>query len=227
MNYKQAKTKLATPRNKQSKKLANNTYLERRGENIAIRLHQTDIIIITPKNHYILNNGDWFTPTTKSRLNDYLPCYITQSKGIWYLGNGSLYYNGMELNSKGNPVKPKNPKKTEGKKSKLDKMVSKYIKGFVQDVNENGLNDPNGGDCWHCCLKGSDGQNLGQLSSNYDHIINHIEESYFVPSLLWDAVQRYNQPQYIWSMMKTNSDIVGRELRSYFMKLKPQLIKHI
>ena len=37
MNYKEAKIKLETPRNKQSKKLANNTYLERRGENIAIR----------------------------------------------------------------------------------------------------------------------------------------------------------------------------------------------
>ena len=107
MKYKEA---INLIKNRSSKKLANNTYLLKDGVNFVIRLHETNIVTITPKNHYILNNGGWQTMTTKDRLNKYLPCNIYQEKGLWYL-SGSLYYNGMELNSKGNPVKPKNPNK--------------------------------------------------------------------------------------------------------------------
>ena len=117
MKYQEAVTLI---KNRNSKKLANNTYLLKDGENFVIRLHETNIVTITPKNHYILNNGGWQTVTTKDRMNRYLPCNIYQEKGLWYL-SGSLYYNNMELNRNGKAITPKNPNKTEKKKNKLDK----------------------------------------------------------------------------------------------------------
>jgi len=211
-------------KNRNSKKLENNTYLLKDGENFVIRLHNTDIIKITPKNHYILDNGGYLTRTTKDRLNKYLPCNIYQETGLWYI-SGSLYYNGMELNGNGKPVKPKNPNKTEKSKKTLDKSVTKYIKGFIQDIKENGLNDPSGGDCWYCCLGNKEG-NLGEITGNYSHILEHIKEGYFVPSFLWNIIKSrgYNEPAFIWHLCKDDGNFAGRELRSYFKKIKHNLI---
>ena len=213
MKYQEAVTLI---KNRNSKKLANNTYLLKDGENFVIRLHETNIVTITPKNHYILNNGGWQTVTTKDRMNRYLPCNIYQEKGLWYL-SGSLYYNNMELNRNGNPVKPRKPKATEKKKNKLDKSVTKYIKGFIKDIKENGLNDPSGADCWYC---------MGNMGNNYSHILEHIKEGYFVPSFLWNVINSkgYTSPAFIWNMCKNNPDVAGNELRSYFKKIKHNLI---
>ena len=213
MKYKEA---INLIKNRSSKKLANNTYLLKDGVNFVIRLHETNIVTITPKNHYILNNGGWQTMTTKDRMNRYLPCNIWQEKGLWYL-SGSLYYNNMELNSKGNPVKPKNPNKTEKNKKQLDKSVTKYIKGFIKDIKENGLNDPSGGDCWYC---------MGNMGNSYSHILQHIKEGYFVPSFLWNVIKTrgYNEPAFIWNICKDDGDFAGRELRAYFKKIKHNLI---
>jgi len=213
MKYQEAVTLI---KNRNSKKLANNTYLLKDGENFVIRLHETNIVTITPKNHYILDNGGWQTMTTKDRMNSYLPCNIWQEKGLWYL-SGSLYYNNMELNRNGKAVKPRKPKATEKKKNKLDKSVTKYIKGFTQDIKENGLNDPSGGDCWYC---------MGNIGNSYSHILEHIKEGYFVPSFLWNVIKSkgYNEPAFIWNMCKNNPDVAGNELRSYFKKIKHNLI---
>ena len=221
MKYKEAVNII---KNRNSKKLANNTYLLRDGVNFAIRLHETNIVTITPKNHYILNNGGWQTMTTKDRMNRYLPCNIWQEKGLWYL-SGSLYYNGMELNRNGKALKPKKPRTTEKKKNKLDKAVTKYIKGFIQDIKNNGLNDPSGGDCWYCYM-GNEKGNLGDITNNYSHILEHIKEGYFVPSFLWNVIKTrgYSKPALMWNMCKNNPDIAGNELRAYFKKIKHNLI---
>jgi hypothetical protein len=71
------------------KKLANNTYAERRGfrvydaqpdngeseerPRIAIRLHGTDILTFWPDGSFRVNNGGWSTMTTHQRINDYIP----------------------------------------------------------------------------------------------------------------------------------------------------------
>jgi hypothetical protein len=63
--YKEFSAKLG---NRSSRKLANNTYLERRNERtLAIRLHATDVVTITP-NYIELDSGGWHTPITKDRM---------------------------------------------------------------------------------------------------------------------------------------------------------------
>ncbi len=73
-NFIEADQKL-TGRNHDSRKLENNTYLERRGENIAIRLHRTDIVTHYPDGSFSLNDGGWNTPTTAERIQAYAPTW--------------------------------------------------------------------------------------------------------------------------------------------------------
>jgi hypothetical protein len=66
----------------------------------------------------------------------------------------------------------------------------------------------------------------------FDHLLQHMEENYFVPSLLWKAIQAhgYTNPAFIWhhidaDVKQGRTDSLIRELRFYFTKLKPELLK--
>ena len=83
MNYTEAKDIL---KNRESKKLCNNTYLRKREKGIAVQLHQTDIILFKENGDTVLDTGGWKTVTTKDRLNRYLDGFqVWQEKRIWYL----------------------------------------------------------------------------------------------------------------------------------------------
>jgi len=59
---------------KDSRKLANNTYAQRRfSGQIAVRLHATDILTFHSDGQIDLNTGGWDTVTTRSRMNDFIP----------------------------------------------------------------------------------------------------------------------------------------------------------
>jgi hypothetical protein len=77
VNYQEADAKL-TGRNKQSRKLENNTYVERgasylEDKVIVVRLHRTNIITFHPDGRIGICNGGYPTCTTHDRLNTYLP----------------------------------------------------------------------------------------------------------------------------------------------------------
>lgn len=78
MNYKEADEKLQG-RCRQSRKLENNTYIQRRNlyedgkDAIALRLHSTDILTFYPNGKIQVGTGGWDTVTTRDRLNRYLP----------------------------------------------------------------------------------------------------------------------------------------------------------
>jgi len=82
--------KLLQGKCKNSRKIANNTYLKRRCKDIAIQLHQTDIIKFTSNNKIILNTGNWYTRTTKARMNEHLEkfnVYVEKRQRQWYVLN--------------------------------------------------------------------------------------------------------------------------------------------
>ena len=83
MNWFKAQTTLGK---REKRKIANNTYLIKRGENFAIRLHNTDIITITPDG-WILNSGGFRTRTTKQRINDFTNARVYQEKFEWFIGD--------------------------------------------------------------------------------------------------------------------------------------------
>lgn len=213
MDYQEAEKLFQSARDKSAgKPLQNNTRLLKQGGCFAVRLHNTDVVTIRPDNTFTLNSGGWRTPTTKERINTYSPAQVTQKNGLWYVARYSdlthLFEDGMKVDHNGYPMGPPvYPAPLEKAKRKVDRLVSKYIKGFVSDIKENGLDDPGGGDCW-CCQK-DDPMGL-------DHLFSHFEESYFVPRLLWLAMQRRGNPSICWTMTKTNPEWANDDLRAYF-----------
>lgn len=80
MTYREANELLGK---RDSRKLENNTYLERRGDKkIAVRLHRTDVVIFTPT-YVELHTGGWYTKTTAERIRSYAPGNLVADKRGW------------------------------------------------------------------------------------------------------------------------------------------------
>ena len=183
--------------NRTSRKLENNTYLKRIDDNtIGVLLHGTYVVTYTPKK-VILNSGGWLTPTTKDRINKYNPMYLTQKNSLWYMPDGSLFYDGITITN-GKIDKPRLPEKTEKKTRQLKAKIKAYCNKAVEAVNK-GLELPNGGDCWLCSMKTTDKKTLGDCWQDNSHLVDHMKEGYIVPSLLWNAVKAagYQYPEII------------------------------
>lgn len=70
--------------------LGANTTIRREGDDIVVRLYNTDIIHYHPSDAVTLNSGGHRTVTTKGRINGFLAPYIhvSQVKGEWFVGHG-------------------------------------------------------------------------------------------------------------------------------------------
>lgn len=177
-------------RNHESKKLANHTYLKRRGENIAVRLHQTDILIFSPDGTIEYNTGGWKTSTTKERMNSYGTLNLWTNRGVWYVGKSwedksVVYADGIKVMPDGKITGAGTPPDL-----KILKRIKKYSNDFVAALFAGKVPAPSGGDCWDCSLKTESRATMGQISHS-DHIKSHLKEGYFVPSLLVNATERF------------------------------------
>jgi hypothetical protein len=88
----------------QSRKLGNNTYLQRRDEDIAVRLHSTDVITFHPDGSITLDTGGWETVTTKDRINSYQPHSVWSERGTWFLtvrGKQYVFEDGITIRANG------------------------------------------------------------------------------------------------------------------------------
>lgn len=230
MNHATATANLARGRNG-TKKIANNTYLVPLEDGaVAVRLHDTNVLTILPDNSYILNSGGWQTVTTKARINEFSSARLCQKNGLWTV-SGIPFYDGMKVDAMGNPIGAvDNSAEIEQRKKDLDKKVKKYIDGFAKDAVENGLNRPGPGDCLCCQFATRENQQPMGL----EHIFSHLEECYYVSSLLMNAIKakNYRDPVFIYQLIEADirrgkADFLKRELSAYFRKLKPQLLKGI
>ena len=172
--------------NRKTKKLANNTYLRKDGDNYVIRLHETDIVTIRPAEctEYVLNTGGWFTMTTKGRITDYSPAQVFSKSGVWYVkcatGKVFLYEDGMIINQCGVVLSDlKTVEAATPHLKQLNKKVKEYVTGYVKHVEEHGLEAPSGGDCWNC-LFGLQAPKMA--TGSLDHVFAHVLEKYYVPS---------------------------------------------
>jgi len=181
---------LLTGRNAQRRKLANNTYAERRDDgSIAIRLHQTDIATFKTDGSIVANTGGWKTHTTKERLNEYLPARIWQKSGRWFLGeNGKTleFADGLTFHADGSITGAKPESEVDAEK-KLQKRIAAYCAGLVSALP---LPKPDAGDCFYCQMREvKTGLPLGECNHDTGHLESHLEENYFVPSLVWRALE--------------------------------------
>ena len=72
-DYDSAARILAGGRNKDQRKIANNTWLEHIGDAYAVRLHGTDVVRFYKDGTVVFSTGGWHTRTTADRLNAYAP----------------------------------------------------------------------------------------------------------------------------------------------------------
>lgn len=93
MTHAEAVKMVRGKRNKDSRKIGNNTYAEILSDNtVAIKLHSTYVVKIRDDDTYTLNSGGWQTVTTKDRINQYSPVRVYQRDFTWY-----VKINGREL----------------------------------------------------------------------------------------------------------------------------------
>jgi len=197
--YKSLKSQI---KNRESKKIANNTYIVKALNGaLAIRLHSTDILHVTPQDDITYNTGGWQTSTTKTRMNAFGPGRITQKAGIWYItvdDKTYLYADGLTITGKGKvigaaPVASKNAEKARKKKAALLKKITLYADKAAKKALTGNLTAPGPGDCFYC--QGMDNKN--GLMTQGDHVLSHFRESYIVPSLVYRALRYYNATDFI------------------------------
>lgn len=195
-SYNEAIEKLG---NRESRKLENNTYLKRRSETkIAVQLHNTDVVTYCADGTVILNSGNWKTITTKDRINKYAPCFLYQENSQWFFTSDTfrskptqayIFSDNMSIDKFGNVHNaiPYNPD-IEKQNNKLKKQIRTYAKNFVTEFFNGNVPAPSGGDCWYCYFVD---EKTGKPISNSDHLLSHINEKYYVPSLLVHAIKEF------------------------------------
>jgi len=197
MNYKTASEKLGK---RASKKLGNNTYLQRREDNIAVRLHETDVLTFTPSGRTILNSGGRIQ--LRTGMNTYLPMGFAVWSD-WYLYRNGLkvaaYRDGLTIGPRGGIHGAASVREVKGRAT-LKKRITAYSKLCAASIP---LDYPDTGDCLYCQLRTEDDQSLGDAMEDTDHLLSHMKEGYVVPSLVWSALTEAGydpQAQIIHSM---------------------------
>lgn len=200
-----------------ARKIGNNTFAVDRGDHVAIRLHSTDIMRFYPDGSVALDSGGWRTVTTKARFNEYLPggWRISQERGFWkvarYTETGwsdeASYADGMTITAAGDMdyhgQKPQDPKAA----AKLRARVKRYVDGYMTALEAGKVPAPGLGDCFYCGMRTTGpvqenggarmamaspkggGAPLGEAFRDQSHILAHLSERYYVPSLIARAAE--------------------------------------
>lgn len=175
---------------------SNNTRIVRIGRSsVGVKLHKTIIIEYFENGRIRLNTDGWKTITTRDRMNFYSNNYsIWQHQFIWYIeyqSNTYLYEDNMTLFPSGKvevnnrQIEP-HSKNDDKRINTLKKKVDKYCNQFIEKLFNHEIPKPSAGDCWYCCLV--DKRTGKPIDDKGNHILSHIEESYYVPSLLVNAI---------------------------------------
>jgi hypothetical protein len=231
-----------TGRCSQSRKVANNTYLERRGDDIAVRLHATDVVTFHADGTITLSTGGWFTVTTKARINDYLPGGITLSsvRGRWFLTytghwdgehyvtserKAVPYTDGIVLDLASLDVIDGAPDPTlvaleDAENATTRKSIEKYIRTTTPEQIARAFRNP-AGDCLFCAFG-------GDLANDREHLFSHLEEHYVQLSLARNAVTErgFLYPDVILSSILADAEN-GRVSHFYRDSVRKYLRKHL
>lgn len=165
MNYVKADS-LLQGRNMLRRKVGNNTYL-----------------------------GKWIlSPVTKARMNDHLEngYRIVQRNGQWYVSDHredvALFDDRMTIAPDGTlagTLALDEERKLLALRKQVNRFAGKYADAFVKGD----IKAPGAGDCFYCQLRSSDGKTMGENFGDKDHFISHLDEEYFVPSILHRAME--------------------------------------
>ncbi len=101
-----------------SRRGKNHFRVVRQGDNMCVRMYNTNLIAVTPDNKITISMGGWWTSTTKQNLNDALSTFIGwggvgtrrlfnySQMCIRAQGKDYKFYDGMEFDAEGKPLSP-------------------------------------------------------------------------------------------------------------------------
>src|SRR4051812_14084109 len=172
----------------------------------------------------------------------------------WELRNRVLFYDGIVVDSEGYAPRvredgpsPAKLRRHEAEVARIKKRIDKYVTGYIKALAK-GMPMPARSDCWFCAMrtnvdatgahvKSGTGVTWGDMGS-HDHLVSHMEERYYVPTLavnaLRDTTKLHDTGIYLWLNMNQDTnkmgggdtkqyDIVARAIRNYMRKrLIPQ-----
>jgi len=237
-SYQDAKAFLG---NKKERPFAHNTRIEidtldLGHEVITVKYHGHPVVNFYPDGTSTFNSCGWRTLTTKERINWFLPdgFHLYQEKSTWYIvKHGNTYGDWTSSNRfnfadgiaiKDGTVYNDAPMDEQDTIKAQIKAIKAYVKGFVTALFNGEISAPSGGDCWYCLMQTESGESLGDATKNHDHIISHMEESYFVPSLIVNASKNGRLSDFakstiaqLWngeSVSDWQKDITARQLSS-------------
>lgn len=188
---------------KQERPYAHNTRIESNDGFYTVTYHGNPIVEIHP-DKIVLSSCGWKNLTTKERLNWFIPegYSVYQERGGWYIRNWEddstiVFQDGITFHSD-NTVSNYGDVSEKDRIKALTKQVKKYVKGYIESLISGDIESPGSGDCWYCC--GDDGITLGDKTKS-DHLESHLEESYYVPSLLYNACQEFGASLFVKSLI--------------------------
>lgn len=198
LTYEKA-NELLQGRWKSSRKVDNNTYLMRCpfNDDIMLKLHKTFIITFQKDGTIKYNTGGWKTRTTKDRLNKFSNLRLWQDRGVWYFKekwNDFMYsYDDIKTLVFEDGL-TQNPDRTFDKSTlgkdpkatfKLRKRVAKYANDYITAFRAGKVPAPSNGDCIFCHMVDVE---TNKPIKDASHIMSHISEKYYVPSLIVNAI---------------------------------------
>jgi hypothetical protein len=183
-SYTEADTVL-TGRCHERRKVANNTWLERRPNgDIGVRLHETDVVTYSPDGSITLDTGGWFTVTTKARINEFTPFVVGSNRGEWYVctpgdwDNTVPFRNHMtwhpDTESWSGIPSAEQLVADRAERKALDAKIKAFVAGITPERIIHAWENT-GGDCLVCRI---------DLPGHDDHLLSHVEEDYFHASLV-------------------------------------------
>jgi len=155
-----------------------------------IRFHLTDVVTIAPDGSVTLDSGGFKTPTTKKRMNDYLPggFGIFADRGVWYVSTNYdapryVFCDGMTIAPDGT-VTGSSPDEEQ-----RVKKIRKQIKGYCDAMKAlDELPKPGAGDCWVCQFP------------NPTCTQSHLDEIYIHGTLILNAMREARDTDYVISL---------------------------
>lgn len=213
--YDEAVATLATARSKDAgKPVDNNTRLYERDNGIALRLHNTDIVIYHPSGSMSLFTDGWTTVTTKDRINKALGnrAGVWSVKGRWMIGQrlgfgygyggGVPFDEGIVVHPDGtieaDPGLAERVALEDQRNADTRRAIKRFVNGITPERIVAAFDNP-GGDCFGCSMVAAD----GSYPMGGDCLTLHVQEDYFHAHLMLRAIKAkgYRDPHFIMSMI--------------------------
>lgn len=158
---------------------------------VAVKYHDTIIAWFYNNGDVQINSGGWRTATTKGWLGEF-GVRVWSEGGTWYVHHHDARYvfkDNMVLHADGT-VSGAGTESDKVLEKKLRAQITQYAKKFSEAIADNKIEAPSAGDCFFCYMRVSESNvPLGEANQDTEHLLSHMKEKYFVPSLLWRALE--------------------------------------